>query len=231
MEFLELFKQALPSFLSGLQSTVYVTILSLIFAMIIGLVSCLMAIARNKFIRAISQVYINLIRGTPLMVQAFFIYFGVPQALQLIIPGFRLMAVQAGVITLSLNAGAYLSEIFRGGIQAVNKGQMEAARSLGLPYFNAMRKVILPQAFRIVVPSVVNQCIITLKDTSILYAIGLRELTMAGSLVVARTFRSFYTWTIVGFLYFIVIYLLTKLSKILERRLSLEYKGKHKKSA
>lgn len=165
------------------------------------------------------------------MVQAFFIYFGVPQALQAFIPAFRLTATQAGVITLSLNAGAYLSEIFRGGIQAVNTGQMEAARSLGLPYFNAMVKIILPQAFRIVVPSVVNQCIITLKDTSILYAIGLRELTMAGSLVVGRTFRSFYTWTIVGIMYFVVIFILTKLSKVLERRLSLDYKSKRKQSA
>lgn len=97
-------------------------------------------------------------RGVPVMVLSFFIYFGVPNGL-----GIRLTAVQAGVITLSLNAGAYLSEIFRGGIQAVNVGQMEAARSLGLPYGRAMRKVILPQAVRIVIPSMVNQFIITLK--------------------------------------------------------------------
>jgi len=226
MGFFELLKQAFPSFLSGMGNTVIITLFSLFFATIIGLISCLMGLARIKPIRAISHGYLNVIRGTPLMIQAFFIYFGVTQALD-----FRMTAAVAGVITLSLNAGAYMSEIFRGGIQAVSKGQMEAARSLGLPYGNAMRKVILPQALRIVVPSLVNQCIITLKDTSILYAIGLPELTMAGSMVVARTFKSFYVWTMIGAMYFVVIYILTKLSKVLERRLSLDNKGKRKKSA
>ena len=133
--------------------------------------------------------------------------------------GIRLTAVQAGVITLSLNAGAYLSELFRGGIQAVNVGQMEAARSHGLPYGRAMRKVILPQAVRIVIPSMVNQFIITLKDTSILYAIGLPELMQSGSLIVARTFRSFEVWATVAVIYFIIIFILSKISKRIERRL------------
>jgi ABC-type amino acid transport system permease subunit len=129
-------------------------------------------------------------------------------------------AMTAGVITLSLNAGAYLSEIFRSGIQAINKGQMEAARSLGLPYSRAMAKVILPQAFRIVIPSVVNQFIITLKDTSIISVIGLTELTFQGKQIVASTYKSFCVWIIVGIMYFIIIYILTKLSQLIERRLS-----------
>ena len=181
---------------------------------LLGLFCCLLQISGKKPLQWISQIYIDVMRGVPVMVLSFFIYFGVPNGL-----GIRLTAVQAGVITLSLNAGAYLSEIFRGGIQAVNVGQMEAARSLGLPYGRAMRKVILPQAVRIVIPSMVNQFIITLKDTSILYAIGLPELMQSGSLIVARTFRSFEVWATVAVIYFIIIFILSKISKRIERRL------------
>lgn len=216
MSFGELISQSLPMFMKGMGLTAELTIVSLIIAMVIGLVSCLMNISKFRILRWLSQIYINIIRGTPLLVQAFFIYFGVTNALS-----FRMSAFVAGVIALSLNAGAYLSEIFRGGIQAVNNGQMEAARSLGLSYGKAMRKVILPQAFRIVIPSVVNQCIITLKDTSIISVIGLAELTMQGSQVIARTYRSFEVWLIVGTLYFVLVYALTKLSKFVEKRFSL----------
>ena len=149
------------------------------------------------------------------MVQVFFIYYGMTGLL-----GFTLPAFAAGVIALCLNAGSYLSEIFRGGIEAVNHGQMEAARSLGLPKRIAMFKVILPQAVRIVVPSVVNQCIITIKDTSIISVIGLAELTNIGKQIVARTFDTFEVWLIIGILYFIINYTLSKLSKFIEKRIS-----------
>ena len=132
---------------------------------------------------------------------------------------------------MTLNAGAYLSEIFRSGIQAIDKGQMEAARSLGLPARSAMVKIIVPQAFRIIIPSLVNQFIITLKDTSIMSAIGMRELTQVGKLIVAVNFESFKTWAIVALLYLIPITILSKLSKRLERNLSYGSKGKRKKSA
>ncbi len=121
---------------------------------------------------------------------------------------------------LCLNAGAYLSEIFRSGIAAVNKGQMEAARSLGLPYGVAMRKVILPQAIRIVIPSVLNQFIITLKDTSILSAIGCMELMKQSMMIVSRNFRSFETYAVIAVMYYVVVMVLTKIFKIIERRLS-----------
>jgi His/Glu/Gln/Arg/opine family amino acid ABC transporter permease subunit len=213
--FIDLLVISFPMFLSGMGLTLELSVVSLFFAMFIGLLSSLMNIAKFRPLHWISQAYINIVRGTPLLVQAFFIYFGVTQAL-----GIRMTAFVAGIIALSLNAGAYLSEIFRGGIQAVNPGQMEAARSLGMPYRTAMLRIILPQAIRIVVPSVVNQCIITIKDTSIISVIGLAELTMAGSQIIARTYRSFEIWVIVGILYFIIIYALTKLSKFVEKRLS-----------
>jgi polar amino acid transport system permease protein/polar amino acid transport system substrate-binding protein len=216
MSFLELLQQSLPMFMRGMLLTLELSFISLIIAMFIGLGSCLMNISKVKVLHWISQCYINIIRGTPLLVQTFFIYFGVTGAF-----GFPMTAMVAGIAALSLNAGAYLSEIFRGGIEAVPRGQMEAARSLGLSYRAAMLRVILPQALRIVIPSVVNQCIITIKDTSIISVIGLAELTMAGSQIVARTYRSFEVWLCVGVLYFVIIYTLSKLSKFVEKRLSL----------
>lgn len=215
MDFFELAVESFPLLMRGLLLTIELSLVSLIIAMFIGMISCLMNISGVKILKWISQIYINIFRGTPLLVQAFFVYFGVTGKL-----GFSLTAFAAGTIALSLNAGAYMSEIFRGGIEAVSHGQMEAARSLGLPKRVAMTKVILPQAVRIVIPSVVNQCIITIKDTSIISVIGLAELTMIGSQIVARTYRSFETWILVALCYFVIIYALTKLSQFVEKRTS-----------
>ncbi|MCC8015078.1 MAG: amino acid ABC transporter permease [Eubacterium sp.] len=211
--FLELLWEALPVLSSGALLTLKLTVITLPFSVVLGLVSCLLGM--NKYFKYISYVYIALIRGTPILVQVFFIYFGVTQFLNI-----RMTAYVAGVISLSLNAGAYLSEIFRGGIQAVNHGQMEAARSLGMTYATSMQKVILPQAFKIVIPSVVNQFIITLKDTSIISCIGLMELTMQGKQIIARTYQSFNIWLMVGVYYFVMCYVLSKVSQYIERRLS-----------
>ena len=114
-------------------------------------------------------------------------------------------ALTAGIITLSLNAGAYMTEIVRGGIQSVDKGQMEASRSLGIGYLPTMRKVILPQAIRTMIPSYINQFVITLKDTSILSVIGIAELTQTGRIIIAGNYQSFKMWLIIGIIYFIVI--------------------------
>ena len=134
--------------------------------------------------------------------------------------GIRLDQNLAGIITLSLNAGAYLAEIFRGGIESINKGQMEAARSLGLTYGLSMRKVILPQAIRTMTPALINQCIITLKDTSLLSVIGVVELTQTGKLIIANNYESFKMWLIIAVMYFIVIMILSKISKQIERKMS-----------
>ena len=132
----------------------------------------------------------------------------------------NLAALQAGTICRSLNCGAYMAEIIRAGIQSVDKGQMEAARSLGLPYWKAMQKVVLPQAIRTMIPSIINQFIITLQDTSILSVIGFPELVNTAKNVVANTFMSFQTWTIVAIMYLIVITILSRTAKALERRLN-----------
>ena len=205
----------MPQLLLGLKVTLQMTVVSLALAVVVGMASCMFSISKVKPLNWISGVYLSIIRGTPLMVQSFFIYFGLTAALD-----FRISIFKAAVIVLCLNAGAYLSEIFRSGIAAVNKGQMEAARSLGLPYGVAMRKVILPQAIRIVIPSVLNQFIITLKDTSILSAIGCMELMKQSMMSVSRNFRSFETYAVIAVMYYVVVMVLTKIFKIIERRLS-----------
>ena len=215
MTFTEILIESLPRLMSGLWVTVQLTVISLIFAIVLGMITCFFKISKFKILRAIATVYVDIIRGTPLMVQAFFLYFGLTKAL-----GFTMTNFVAGIIVLTLNAGAYLSEIFRGGINAVNKGQMEAARSLGLPYHKAMLKVILPQAVRIVIPSVVNQFIITLKDTSIISVLGTPELMKVSTIIVSRNFKGFEVYGITAILYFVVIFILTKISRIVERRLT-----------
>nr|WP_294681084.1 amino acid ABC transporter permease [uncultured Anaerotignum sp.] len=213
--FFEYVGQCMPQLTLGLKLTLQMTVFSLILAVVVGMVMCLFSISKVKPLNWISGIYLSLIRGTPLMVQAFFIYFGIAGALHI-----RITSFSAAILVLCLNAGAYLSEIFRSGIAAVNKGQMEAARSLGLPYGVAMRKIILPQAIRIVIPSVLNQFIITLKDTSILSVIGCGELMRQGQLIVSSNYQSFQTYAIVAVMYYVVVIVLTKAFQLVERRLS-----------
>lgn len=211
--FFALLGDSLPVLLKGLALTVAAALLSIAFALVLGVVFGFFKVSGNVALNAIASTYVAVFRGTPVLVQVFFFYFGIPA-----VTGITLTAFTAGVITLSLNAGAYMTEIVRGGIQGVDRGQMEAARSLGLPYMKAMNKVVLPQAIKIMTPSFINQFIITLKDTSLLAVIGLAELTYMGQQIIARNFRSFEMWLIIGALYFIVIGLLTFASNKLDRR-------------
>lgn len=211
--------------LQSLGYTMILTLLALFFAMIIGLIFALFNVSHSKILNAVGTIYVDAIRGVPLIVLAYFIYFGVPQAIKMMgIAGFKLPALQAGTIALSMNCGAYMAEIFRAGIQSIDKGQMEAARSLGLTYGTSMKNVILPQALRVMIPSIINQFIITLKDTSILAVIGYPELTNMGKTISGNTFKSLETWAIVGIMYMIVIVTLSRLAKALERKIKLEKK-------
>ena len=157
-----------------------------------------------------------------MIVLAYFIFFGIPYLWNTIlgIGGMQLTALTAGTICLALNCGAYMAEIIRAGIQSVDKGQMEAARSLGLTYGQSMRKVVLPQAIRTMIPSIINQFIITLKDTSILSVIGFPELVNTTKNVVGVTFKSFQAWGLAGIMYLVVIILLSRSAKAMERRLN-----------
>ncbi|EID86438.1 amine acid ABC transporter, permease protein, 3-TM region, His/Glu/Gln/Arg/opine family [Treponema sp. JC4] len=219
---LQIFQVYWSMLLRSLGYTLILTLLALVFAMIIGLIFALCNVSRNKTLNAIGTIYVDAIRGVPLIVLAYFIYFGVPQAFRLLgVNNFRLPALQAGTIALAMNCGAYMAEIFRAGIQSIDKGQMEASRSLGLSYGVSMRKVILPQAFRVMIPSIINQFIITLKDTSILSVIGYPELTNMGKTISGNTFKSLQTWAIVGIMYMIVIVTLSKVAKNIERKIKI----------
>ena len=211
--FFALVKDSFPALMKGLWLTLVATALSLAIALVLGVVFGFFKVAENKILRGIATTYVAIFRGTPLLVQAFFFYFGLPQ-----MTGQPLDVLTAGVITLSLNAGAYMTEIVRGGIQSVDPGQLEASRSLGLGYVTSMRRVVVPQAVKIMTPSFINQFVITLKDTSLLAVIGFAELTYQGQQIYASNFRTGETLLIVAALYFIVITILTQFSNVLDRK-------------
>lgn len=210
---LQVIIDALPLLLEGTVVTLKLVVISLIIAMVIGLISGLMSTSLNRVLRLVATLYVDIIRGTPLLVQVYFIYFGLPVFLDMRIP-----AMTAGIIAISLNAGAYISEIFRAGINSISNGQHEAARSLGLSRFQTMRLVVLPQATRRMIPTFVNQFIITIKDTSLLSAIGIAELTQSGEIIISSNFRAFEIWGVVGIFYLIIIVLLSRASWFIERR-------------
>lgn len=207
--------------LRAMGQTLLLALLGLFFACIIGMIVGLMSVLHNKVCRIIAQIFVDVIRGVPMIVLAYFVYFGFPYLMNNMLGfQFTLTALQAGTVCLALNCGAYMAEIIRGGIQSVDPGQMEAARSLGLSYGAAMKNVVLPQAIRNMVPSIINQFIITLKDTSILSVIGFPELVNQAKNVVANTFLSFQTWGIVALMYLAVILTLSRSAKHLEKRLN-----------
>ena len=212
-----------PMLCGALGRTLLLALLGLFFACIIGLFFGILGVLKNRACNVISQIFVDVIRGVPMIVLAFFVYFGIPYLFNTMVGGFNisLSALQAGTICLALNCGAYMAEIVRAGIHSVDPGQMEAARSLGLTYGMAMRKVVLPQAIRTMIPTFINQFIITLKDTSILSVIGFPELVNTAKNVQANTFMSFQTWAVVGIMYLIVITILSRSAKMVERRLSI----------
>ena len=219
MKFFDILVQTFPTFTKAMLQTVEVTILSLIFATVLGVVFCLFKMSKFKPLQWLANIYISIIRGTPLMVQMLFIYFGVSMAIRATIaPDFRWNLTVAGVVIMSLNAGAYMTELIRGGIEAIDKGQMEAARSLGLSYGQAMKKIIMPQAFRMMLPSIINQFIITLKDTSLLSVIALRELTQNTRIIVANNMEYFIMYAIVGIYYWVIVTILSEVAKLIEKR-------------
>ena len=219
-DLVQTFNEAWPLLANGLQMTAFVTVISLLLALFVGIFACLMNMSKIAPLRGIAKFYIWIIRGTPMLVQGFYVYFAMPQLIQLVTgTNFRIDVVTATVFTMTLNAGAYMSEIFRGSIQSVDKGQMEAARSLGVGYAPSMTKIIIPQAIRICLPSLVNQVIITLKDSTIMYAIGLPEIMNQAKVYVGRTFNSFSTYTLVALIFLVVTSLLMVASSALEKRI------------
>jgi glutamine transport system permease protein len=192
----EVMLDTVPLLVEGVELTIYITLLGLVFGFLIGTVAGLGRLSRNKLTRALATVYVEIIRGTPMIVQALFLYFGVP-----LVTGIRINPITAGVITIAVNSGAYIAEIVRGAVQSIDQGQFEAGRSIGLTRRQTMLSIIWPQAFRRMIPPLGNQFIISLKDTSLLTVIGVAELTRSGQEIVAVNFRSFEVYLTVAIVY------------------------------
>jgi polar amino acid transport system substrate-binding protein len=206
--------------LSGLGTTLSLTLVSFAIAMVIGIIFGMMSVSPNSVLRSIAAVFVDVVRGIPLMIVAAFIFWGIPNLIESITGNQSpINDFVAATIALSLNGGAYIAEIVRGGIEAVPIGQMEASRSLGISYGKTMQKVILPQAVKLMLPSLINQFVISLKDTTIVSAIGLVELFQTGKIIIARNYQSFRMYAILAVIYLIMITLLTRLAKRLEKRL------------
>lgn len=202
----------LPEFLRGTVTTVWISFASLILALLLGLLVSLGRISPLTPARWIARIYTDVIRGTPALIQIFFIYFGLPSL------GIRLDAPIAGVLGLGINSSAYIAEIIRASIQSIEHGQMEAARSMGMSYRKAMRRVILPQTTRRVIPPVTGELISLIKGSSLLSVISIGELTRVGSQIVGATFRPIEAYTGVGLIYLILNGGLTQLTIWLESR-------------
>lgn len=205
--------------LSGLGVTIALALLSFAIAMVIGIIFGMFSVSPYKWLRWTAEIFVDVIRGIPLMILAAFIFWGIPNLIESM-TGYKspINDFLAGTIALSLNAAAYIAEIVRGGIQAVPAGQMEASRSLGISYGKTMRKIILPQATKLMLPNFVNQFVIALKDTTIVSAIGLVELFQTGKIIIARNYQSFKMYAILAVFYLVIITLLTRFAKQLEKR-------------
>ena len=205
--------------LSGLGVTIALALVSFAIATVIGIIFGMFSVSPYKWLRWTAEIFVDVIRGIPLMILAAFIFWGIPNLIESM-TGHQspINDFLAGTIALSLNAAAYIAEIVRGGIQAVPAGQMEASRSLGISYSKTMRKIILPQATKLMLPNFVNQFVIALKDTTIVSAIGLVELFQTGKIIIARNYQSFKMYAILAVFYLVIITLLTRFAKRLEKR-------------
>lgn len=204
----------IPELLEGLKTTMLIAILGILLGFVIGLLVGLARSGRNRILYKVTGIYVSIIRGTPLMVQALYLYFAIPMMFN-----FNLPALQAGVLAIGLNSGAYISEIVRGAIQSVDIGQYEASECLGLSKFQTMTSIILPQALKIMLPSLGNQFIISVKDTSLLTVIGVAEMTHQASRAVSSTFRTVEIYTALALMYFVLNTLLSYGLTLIERRM------------
>lgn len=208
-----LIEKAFPLLLMGAAVTIEITAVSVALGFFIGLVVGVARISGYRILRILAAIYADCIRGTPLLVQIFLIYFALPIA-----TGARVDPFAAAVLACGINSGAYVSEIFRAGIQAIDPGQMEAGRSLGLTWWQTMRYVILPQAIKNILPPLGNEFIAMLKDSSLVSVIGFEELTRRGQLIIAQTYGSFEIWLTVAALYLCMTLAISRLIAYLEAK-------------
>lgn len=210
-------------FISGAKYTIILAFFTVVIGTILGLLLSLMKLSKNKILKYIAVSYIEFIRGTPVLVQLYIIYYGLPtigiKFPEVPILGSNFPDFFAGILALSINSGAYVAEIIRAGIQAVDKGQMEAARSLGMSESMAMKNVIIPQAFKNILPALGNEFITIIKESSIVSIIGIHELMYNADTVRGNIFRPFEPLIVAAVMYFILTFTLSKLLGVAERRM------------
>ncbi|NOZ84230.1 MAG: amino acid ABC transporter permease [Epsilonproteobacteria bacterium] len=199
--------------LLGLLTTLKISIIAIFFAIIIGIITGLMRIAENPLLKNLAITYIELIRGTPLLVQIFIFYFFIGTV-------FNLDRIVSGIGALAVFEGAYIAEIVRAGIQSIGKDQTEAALSIGMNYFQLMRHIIMPQAIKRTMPAMAGQFISLIKDSSLVSIISITDLTKAGREIVSSTFSPFEIWFTVAAMYLVLTYSLSSLTHLLERKMA-----------
>ena len=210
---MDLVFNSFPLLLIGAGVTIQITVLSTAIGFVIGLVVGVARISHLRPLRLLAEVYVEFFRGTPLLVQIFLFYFALP-----VITGQRIDPFIAAISACGINSGAYVAEIFRAGIQSVDDGQMEAGRSLGMTWLQTMRYIIVPQAFKRVIPPLGNEFIAMLKDSSLVSVIGFEELTRRGQLIIAKTYGSFEIWMSVAVIYLVMTLTISRFVAYLERR-------------
>lgn len=210
----DLMINSLPLLIAGAGITIQITAISVGLGLIIGMFVGIARISNVKLLRWLAAIYIDFLRGTPLLVQIFLIYFALPVILEQRVDPFI-----AAITACGINSGAYIAEIFRAGIQAIDEGQMEAGRSLGMTWVQTMRYIIVPQAFKNIVPPLGNEFIALLKDSSLVSVIGFEELTRRGQLIIARTYGSLEIWISVALIYLVMTLTISRLVAYLEKRL------------
>ncbi|CAM5787527.1 MULTISPECIES: amino acid ABC transporter permease [Brevibacillus] len=204
----------IPFIVNGIKVTLQVTLLSVVFGFIWGSLLALIKISNIRLLKGFAVAYTSVFRGTPLILQLTFVYFATPQ-----ITGYNISAFEAAVLTFTLNSGAYISETIRGGIMAVDKGQWEAAKALGVPYRKMMTDIILPQAVKNILPALVNETIALLKESALVSTIGLADIMQNANIVKGTIFRYFEPYLLAGLLYYVMVMLLTWVARVLERRM------------
>ena len=208
-------------FIQGAKTTIIISLVSLVIGFVLGLLICLMKMSKIKILKWPASAYVQILRGTPLFVQIFIIYFGLPQlGIQFPDIGSFSSDFVSGAFALSINSSAYIAEIFRSGIQAVDKGQMEASRSLGLGYVDAMRYVIVPQAVKNVLPALANEFITLVKESSIISVIGVQELMFKAGIVRTALYRPFEPYIMAAIMYLVMTTVLSLLVGLLEKKLA-----------
>jgi len=215
LKVLELFLEYKYYYIVGIKITILLSFLSLIAGVIIGTLLCLMKMSQNKLLSIISTIYIEVVRGTPMMVQIALVYFG-----SYVITGVNMEGFIAALIAVSLNSAAYVAEIIRSGIQSIDKGQWEASRSLGLSNRQTMRYIILPQAIKNILPALGNEFVTLIKETAVASTIGVADLMYTSKIVQSTSYQPFNPLVIVAIIYFIMTFTLSQLIGVLERRLS-----------